>query len=147
MSMKARGDGGSDITQVMDDKITIVGSNANIFPSCRGDGAARSKTVSTISPTQGILNCPSTYSDYEAIDNGGDHHGGSYTMVAMNRLSLDSGGGGISLNSGGNINLMAGGGLANIGATACTTVASNVVKMVGNEIITLSGPEIGRAHV
>lgn len=140
--MKARGDSGIDITQTVDDKITIVGSNSNITPSCRMDGAGYSKINLTTSTTQGVVELPSTYSEYEAIDNSGDHHGGTYTIVAMNKLAVDAASGGIFFNTSGNINLMAAGGLANLSATECVTIASNVIKLLSTEITVLKGPEL-----
>lgn len=139
--MKARGDSGVDMTQAMDDKVTIVGSNPNVFPSCRKDGAGRERKVVSTSPTQGTMESTLTYTECEAVDNSGDHHGGTYSMVAMNKFSIDAAGGGISLNSGGNINLMAAGGLANIVASECASVISNVVKVVSSEIVVVKGPE------
>jgi hypothetical protein len=140
--MKARGDSGVDMTQAIDDKVTIVGSNPNIFPSCRKDGAGRERKVVTTSATQGTMEATLSYTECEAVDNAGDHHGGTYSMVAMNRFSVDSGGGGISLNSGGNVNLMAGGGLANVVASECASIISNVVKVVSSEIVVVKGPEL-----
>lgn len=140
--MKARGDSGVDMTQAIDDKVTIVGSSPNIYPSCRTDGAGRNRKIVSSSTTQGSMELPGTYTECEAVDNGGDHHGGSYSMVAMNKFSVDSGGGGISLNSGGNINLMAAGGLANIVGTECVSIISNVIKLVGTEITVFKGPEL-----
>lgn len=140
--MKARGDSGVDMTQAIDDKVTIVGSNPNIYPSCRIDGAGRQRSLVSTSASQGVMEMPGTYTECEAVDNSGDHHGGTYTMVAMNKFSVDSGGGGISLNSGGNINLMAAGGLANIVATENVSVISNVIKLVGSEITVVKGPEL-----
>ena len=140
--MKARGDSGVDMTQAMDDKVTIVGSNPNVFPSCRKDGAGREKISIETSASQGIIESKSTYTECEAIDNSGDHHGGTYTIVAMNKFSVDSGGGGISLNSGGNINIMAGGGLVNVVGTECASILSNVIKLVGSEVTVIKGPEL-----
>lgn len=139
---KARGDSGLDMTQVTDDKVTIVGDNPNVYPSCRKDGAGRERLNISTSASQGTISSPSTYTEYEAIDNSGDHHGGTYTIVAMNKFSVDAAGGGISLNSGGNINLMAGGGLANIVATENISAISNVIKLVSTEIIVTKGPEL-----
>lgn len=140
--MKARGDSGVDMAQIIDDKVTIVGSNPNNFPSCRKDGAGRNKIVIEASTSQGVIESNATYTECEAIDNSGDHHGGTYTIVAMNKLAIDSGGGGISLNSAGNINLMAGGGLINIVSTECSSVISNVIKLVASEINVIKGPEL-----
>jgi hypothetical protein len=139
---KARGDNGLDMTQVIDDKVTIVGDNPNVYPSCRKDGAGRERLNLATSATQGVIGSPSTYTECEAIDNSGDHHGGSYTIVAMNKFSVDAASGGISLNASGNVNIMAGGGLANIVATECVSTISNVIKLVSTEIIVAKGPEL-----
>jgi phage baseplate assembly protein gpV len=140
--MKARGDSGVDMTQVIDDKVTVVGSNPNIFPSCRMDGAGREKKTVSTSTTQGVIESSSTYTEYEAVDNSGDHHGGTYSIVAMNKFAVDAANGGISLNTGGNITLMAGGGIANIVSTECISAISNVIKFVASEISVFKGPEL-----
>ena len=81
--MKTRGDSGLDINMVMDDKITIVGVNPNVYPSCRTDGAGRKKSTVSTSETEGAMNLKGAYTENGAIDNSGDHHGGTYTIVAM----------------------------------------------------------------
>lgn len=140
--MKSRGDSGVDLTQVIDDKITIVGTNPNVFPSCRKDGTGREIKTISASSSQGIIEAPSAYTECEAIDNSGDHHGGNYTIIAMNKFTLDAGGGGISLSSGGNINLMAAGGLLNLVAPENISTISNVVKIVSTEITIFRGPQL-----
>lgn len=142
MSGKARGDNGLDITQVIDDKVTIVGDNPNVYPSCRKDGAGRERMHLTTSATQGVIETVSTYTECEAIDNSGDHHGGTYTIVAMNKFAVDAASGGISLNTSGNINLLSGGGLVNLVGTEMVSAISNVVKLVGTEIIVAKGAEL-----
>lgn len=140
--MKTRGDNGLDITQVMDDKITIVGVNPNIYPSCRLDGAGREKEVVVTSATEGVRSAPGTYTEHEAIDNSGDHHGGNYSIITMNKFNVDAGGGGIHLTSFGNVNLMAAGGLANIVAADCASILSNVVKVAASENVVIKGTEL-----
>lgn len=139
---RARGDSGLDMTQALDDKVTIVGSNPNVYPSCRKDGAGRERVNISSSTTQGVISASSTYTECQAIDNSGDHHGGNYTLVAMNKYSVDAASGGISLNTTGNINLMAGGGLTNILGTECVSTISNVIKLVSAEVIVCKGPEL-----
>ena len=140
--MKTRGDSGLDIAQVMDDKVTIVGVNPNMYPSCRLDGAGREKEVVVASETEGIRSAPGAFTEHEAVDNGGDHHGGNYSIVTMNRFSVDSGGGGCHLTSFGNVNIMAAGGLANIVATDCASIFSNIVKVAASESIVIKGPDL-----
>jgi len=141
--MKTRGDSGNDISQIIGNKITFVGGdNPNILPSCRVDKVGHSKINIETSSTQGIIELPGTLPEYEAIDNSGDHLGGTYNIISMNKVTIDSAGGGIHLNSGGNINLMAAGGLANIIATECTNIASNIVKLNSTEAILLNGAEL-----
>lgn len=141
--MKTKGDSGNDITQVIGDKITFVGAdNPNVLPSCRVDGAGISKVNIQTSSTQGVMNLPGTFTEYQAIDNASDHHSGNYVMVALNRLSIEAGGGGINLNSGGNINILAAGGLCNIVPTECVLIASNQVKINSKEATILKGTEL-----
>ena len=141
--MKTKGDSGNDVTQVIGDKITFVGAdNPNVLPSCRIDGAGISKVNIETSTTQGVMSLPGTFTEYQAIDNAGDHHSGNYVMVALNRLSLESGGGGINLSSGGNINILAAGGLCNIVPTECVLIASNQVKISSKEATILKGTEL-----
>lgn len=142
MSGKARGDNGLDITQVMDDKITIVGDNPNVYPSCRKDGAGRERIHLTTSATQGVIESVSTYTECEAIDNSGDHHGGTYTIIAMNKFAVDAAGGGIILSSAGNISLLSSGGIVNLVGTELVSTLSSVIKLVGSEIIVAKGPEL-----
>lgn len=142
MGKKARGDNGLDITQVMDDKVTVVGNNPNIYPSCRKDGAGRERITLSASSTQGVIESISTYTECEAVDNSGDHHGGAYTIVAMNKFSVDAACGGINLTSAGNINLMASGGLINLVSTEMVSTISNVVKLVASEVIVAKGTEL-----
>lgn len=139
--MKTRGDSGLDITQVMDDKVTIVGVNPNMYPSCKTDGAGRDKKGISASATEGIKDSNGTFTENAAIDNGGDHHGGVYSIIAMNRFTVDTGAGGIVLTSYGNINLLAGGGLANIVAASCATLDAPIVKLAASEVIVLKGTD------
>ena len=142
--MKTRGDSGQDVAQVIGNKITFVGGdNPNIYPSCRVDGAGKSKTNIVASATQGAMEIPSAYTEYQAIDNASDHHGGNYNIIATNKITLDAAGGGVAINSNGNINLNACGGLANIVAMdgGFTTLA-NVTKIDSTEITLLKGPEL-----
>lgn len=140
--MKSRGDSGLDMTQAFDDKVTIVGTNPNIFPSCRIDGAGRSKIAVDSSASQGVLISPSAYTESAAIDNSGDHHGGTYTIIAMNKFCVDTGTGGISFNSAGNINLLAGGGIINLVGTESVNAISNVIKLTSSEVTIIKGPEL-----
>ncbi|MBQ7820509.1 MAG: hypothetical protein IJ341_12545 [Bacteroidales bacterium] len=141
--MKTKGDSGNDITQVIGDKITFVGAdNANVLPSCRKDGAGISKVNIETSATQGVMKLPSSFTEYQAIDNAGDHHTGNYVIVALNRLALQSGGGGIEIHSGGNINIVAAGGLCNIIPAECALISSNQVKINSFEATILKGKEL-----
>lgn len=141
--MKTRGDSGNDISQIIGNKITFVGGdNPNVLPSCRVDRVGHSKINIETSSTQGIIELPGTLPEYEAIDNSGDHLGGTYNIISMNKVTIDSAGGGIHLNSSGNINLMAGGGLANIIAIECINMSSNVIKLNCTEAAVLNGPEL-----
>lgn len=142
--MKTKGDSGQDVSQIIGNKITFVGGdNPNVYPSCRVDGAGRSKTNVVASTTQGAMELPSTYTEYQAIDNSGDHHGGTYNIIATNKVTIDAAGGGINLNSTGNINLNACGGLANIMAVdgGFSTLA-NVTKINSTEVTILGGKEL-----
>jgi hypothetical protein len=141
--MKSRGDSGNDITQVLGDKITIVGGDApNLFPSCRSDGAGKSKNNVVTSSTQGVMELPSAYTEYEAIDNSSDYQGGNYTIMTMNKLSLWSAGGGTEIISPGNINVISGSGLINLLTTKAITIGANVIKMAASELTLIDGKEL-----
>lgn len=142
--MKTRGDSGQDVAQIIGNKITFVGGdNPNIYPSTRVDGSGKSKSNLVASATQGAMEIPSAYTEYQAIDNASDHHGGNYNIIATNKITLDAAGGGVSINTNGNINLNACGGLANIVAMdgGFTTLA-NVTKIDSTEITLIKGPEL-----
>lgn len=139
---KVRGDSGTDMTQATDDKVTIVGSSPNLYPSCRVDGAGKSKIDISSSESEGMMEMETARSEYEAIDNSGDHHGGSYTIVAMNKFSIDAAGGGINLNSSGNISLMGGGGLVNIVGTEAVNAIAKTVSFTAAEMSVFEGPEL-----
>lgn len=133
---------GLDVSQNSDDKIEICGMNPNVNPSCVVDdfGYARKEIESTGS--QGSVEFPSTYPEVKAIDNSGDHHGGTYSIIAMNKFTVDAAGGGIALNSGGNINLFAAGGITNVTSTEQITLLSNVISVGSTEIVTIEGPTL-----
>lgn len=141
--MKTKGDSGNDVSQILGNKVDFVGAdNPNVWPSCRSDGAGRSRVTIDSSPTEGVMELPFAQTDYEAIDNASDHHGGNYNVIALNRYTLESANGGIHLNSGGNINIMAGGGLLNLMGSACTTVSANIVKLHSTESVLVVGPSL-----
>lgn len=141
--MKTKGDSGNDVSQILGNKVDFVGAdNPNVWPSCRSDGAGRSRVTIDSSPTEGVMELPFAQTDYEAIDNASDHHGGNYNVIALNRYTVEAAGGGIHLNSGGNINLMAGGGLLNLVGSACTTVSANIVKLHSTESVLVVGPSL-----
>ncbi len=139
---KVRGDSGTDMTQATDDKVTIVGSSPNLYPSCRVDGAGKSKVDISASNSEGITEMKTARSEYEVIDNSGDHHGGSYSIVAMNKFSIDAAGGGISLNTGGNVSIMAGGGLVNLVATEAINAVGKTVSFTATEMNIFEGTEL-----
>jgi hypothetical protein len=143
MIQKTRGDSGNDVSQILGDKVVVVGANnPNILPSCRADGAGKSKNNVVTSSTQGVMEIPSTYTEYEAIDNSSDHHGGNYTLFAMNKANLWSAAGGTDIISDGNINVISGGGLINMLGTKCITLGGNVIKMAAAEIVHIDGKEL-----
>lgn len=139
---KVRGDSGTDMTQATDDKVTIVGASPNLYPSCRVDGAGKSKVDISSSESEGMMEMETARSEYEAVDNSGDHHGGAYTIVAMNKFSVDAAGGGISLNTGGNVSIMAGGGLLNMVGTEAVNAIAKTVSFTASEMSVFEGPEL-----
>lgn len=130
------------VSQNSDDNITICGLDPNNNPSCIIDPMGRSRKEVCLSATQGSFELPSTFSEVKAVDNGGDHEGGSYTVIAMNRCSFEAAGGGISFNSAGNISLMGLGGIVNVVATAQTEIFSPVIKLDATEVTVINGPKI-----
>lgn len=131
---------GLDVSQNSDDKIEICGMNPNINPSCVVDEFGYSRNEIELTSSQGPTAFPNSYPESKPIDNSGDHHGGSYSIIAMNKFTVDAAGGGINLNSGGNIMLFAAGGIANITSSQQVTVLSNVISLGATEVITIEGP-------
>lgn len=127
------------VSQNSDDNVTICGLDPNSNPSCIVDPCGRSRKEKCMSGTQGTLTLPSSYSEVKAVDNSGDHEGGAYSVVAMNKFNVDAGGGGINLNSSGNITLMGLGGIVNVVAHSQVELFSKIVKIDSTEITIING--------
>jgi hypothetical protein len=79
---------------------------------------------------------------YQQVDNSGDHHGGSYSLIAMNKIDFTAATGGINLNTSGNINLNAGGGLVNIMPTMCITAISKTINIAGTDFVAIKANKL-----
>lgn len=141
MAVNTNGFSGVDTKMVSDDSFTIVGIDPNIDPSVVIDDSGRSRADFTASTTEGMTKWPTAYPEVKTIDNSGAHHGGTYTIVAMNKFVVDAAGGGISLNSSGNITLNGFGGVVNILATAQIEMLSNIVKIDSSGFTIINGPK------
>lgn len=138
---KVNGDNGNDVTQVLMDKMTWVGSDFNKFPSCRIDenGKAIEKVKALSAKT---IKIKTAAPEVEPIDNRGDFLSGSYDIVATNSFSLLTGTGGIAITSAGNISLEGAGGIVNVRASKELTNHSEVVSILANQIINLKAKNI-----
>ena len=141
MAINTNGFSGVDSKMVSDDSFTIVGIDPNTDPSVVIDDNGRSRTDFTTSSSEGLTKWPTAYPEVKTVDNSGAHHGGTYTIVAMNKFAVDAAGGGISLNSSGNISLNGFGGVVNILATAQVEVLSKIVKIDAAGFTIINGPK------
>lgn len=142
MSIKPGGDSGADITQCLGDTVYTVGTDANKYPSTREDKTGLAYNTLCASPTEGMAVTGTARPSYEQIDNSGDHHGGSYSLIAMNKIDLLAGAGGIQINTSGNINLNAGGGIVNIMPTMCVTALSRTINIAGTEFVNIKAGKL-----
>lgn len=140
MATNTSGYTGLDTKMVSDDSVTMIGLDPNTDPSCVIDESGRSRDEYSFSGTEGMTKWPAAYPEVKAIDNSGAHHGGSYTLVAMNKFNVDAGGGGINLNSSGNISLMGLGGIVNIVSSAQIEMFSDIVKLDSTTQTIINGP-------
>lgn len=130
------------VSQNSDDNVTICGLDPNNNPSCIVDPHGRSRDDLVFSGTQGMFSLPNSYSEVKSVDNSGDHEGGAYTVVAMNKFNVDAGGGGINLNSSGNITLMGLGGIVNIVSHTQIEAFSEIIKLDATDITIINGPTL-----
>lgn len=134
-----KGDIGSYAHTTMDDAFWIVGTEPNTYPTARVEDTGKELVSLAANEATGVTNGKSAIAKYEEIDNSSDHHGGTMSFVCMNNFNVDSGGGGINLNTCGNVSIFASGGLANIIAPLQTTIASFIVSLVAKSAVVLSG--------
>lgn len=140
MATNTNGFTGLDSKMVSDDSFLIVGIDPNTDPSCTIDESGRARTDFTLSATEGMTQWPAAYPEVRAVDNSGAHHGGTYSVVAMNKFSVDAASGGISLNTCGNISLYGLGGIVNIVSSAQIEILSDVVKIDSMGYTIIDGP-------
>ena len=142
MSQNTGGFTGVDTKQVSDDSVLIVGIDPNTDPACIIDDDGRSRKDCILSETEGVINWPASFPEVKAVDNSGAHHGGTYSVVAMNKCTIDAGSGGILLSSSGNISLMGFGGIVNIVAESQVEVLSEIIKLDATSFAILNGPAL-----
>lgn len=131
---------GVDTKQVSDDSVLIVGIDPNTDPASIIDDNGRSRKNYTLSETEGVTEWSKSYPEVKAVDNSGAHHGGTYSVIAMNKFAVDAGAGGIGLTSSGNITLMGLGGIVNVVAESQVEILSEIVKVDSTSFIILNGP-------
>ena len=142
MSIKPGGDSGADITQCLGDTVYTVGTDANKFPSTLEDKTGLAYNSMCASPTEGMAITGTARPSYQQVDNSGDHHGGSYSLIAMNKIDFTAASGGISLNTSGNINLNAGGGIVNVMPTMCFTALSKTINIAGTDFVSINANKL-----
>lgn len=126
--------------QTADDSVIICGTDANISGSMIKDDYGRSRNKFMASDTTGMMKIPAAFPEVRAVDNSGDHEGGSYTIIAMNKFNVDAACGGINMNSAGNITLMAGGGILNLVSETLVELHGEMIKADAANIVRFSGP-------
>lgn len=139
---KPGGDSGADVTQSLGDTLYVVGTDANKFPSTLTDKSRISYDSLEVSATEGVSRTGSSLPAFQQADNAGDHHGGTYSLIALNKIDFTSAAGGINLSTSGNINLMAGGGLVSIMPTMCFTALSKSVHIAGIDAVLIKGNKL-----
>lgn len=142
MSIKPGGDSGADVTQCLGDTIYTVGTDANKFPPTLEDKTGIAYNSGCASPTEGMAISGTARPSYQQVDNSGDHHGGSYTLVATNKIDFTSATGGVNINTAGNINLNAGGGIVNIMPTMCVTALSQTINIAGTDFVSINAGKL-----
>jgi hypothetical protein len=131
--------------QNADDSIIICGTDPNISGSMIKDDYGRARNTFEMSETTGMMKLPSAFPEVKAVDNSGDHEGGSYTIVAMNKFNVDAACGGINMNSNGNITLMSGGGILNLISETLVEIHGEMIKADAAGIVRFSGPTMDMA--
>lgn len=142
MSIKPGGDSGADITQSLGDTVYTVGTDANKYPSTLEDKTGLAYNTMCASPTEGMAITGTARPSYQQVDNSGDHHGGSYSLIAMNKIDFTAASGGINFNTSGNINLNAGGGIVNIMPTMCITALSKTINIAGTDFVSINANKL-----
>ena len=119
-----------------------VGTDANKFPSTLEDKTGLAYNTMCVSPTEGMALTGTARPAYQQVDNSGDHHGGSYSLIAMNKIDFTAATGGINFNTSGNINLNAGGGIVNIMPTMCLTALSKTINIAGTDFVSINSNKL-----
>jgi hypothetical protein len=133
-------------SQGTDDSVIICGTDPNLSGSMIRDDYGRARNTFMPSGVMGSMKIPEAFPEFRAIDNSGDHEGGSYTIVAMNKFNVDAACGGINMNSNGNITLNAGGGILNLVSESLVEIHGEVIKADSNGMVRFTGPILDLAN-
>lgn len=128
--------------QIADDSFIICGVDPNVSGSAIRDDYGRSITGFGQTDTLGPVKYPWAFPEIRAVDNSGDHEGGSYTLAALNKLNFEAASGGINMNSVGNVNLMAGGGILNLISESLVEIHGEIIKCDAAGLVRFSGPSL-----
>lgn len=139
MGLDSKGDAGSYRRQTMDDAFWICGCHPNTNPCTGVEETGKEIERYDTSTSSGMTNSKSAVPRYYEIDNASDHHGGNMSFVAMNAFNVDTGCGGVNLNSCGNVSILASGGLANILAPDQIALASNLISFTTKDTLMIEG--------
>lgn len=139
MGLDSKGDAGSYRRQTMDDAFWICGCHPNTNPCTGVEETGKEIERYDTSTSSGMTNSKSAVPRYYEIDNASDHHGGNMSFVAMNAFNVDTGSGGVNLNSCGNVSILASGGLANILAPDQIALASNLISFTTKDTLMIEG--------
>ena len=136
------GHAGLNSEHIADDSFIICGIDTNISGSAIRDDYGRSITSFDQTDTLGPIKTPWAFPEIRAVDNGGDHEGGNYTIAALNRLNFEAACGGINMNSTGNVNLFSGGGILNLISESLVEIHGEIIKCDANGLVRFSGPNL-----
>lgn len=139
-SIDEYGSDGVDIQQVYGYKVIAVGASPNINPSVRVEETGVEHDVYQISGFQGTVAVKGGHAAYTQIDTGSTHHTGDFNILCGNLFTVETGSGGILLETAGNTNIHSLGGITTIMANNEVNIQANVISLNAAEAVDIRGP-------
>lgn len=138
----SRGKSGDNINIALANKVDITGTYPNLNPSYITDEVGKEQVDYFFTENGGVQKTNTAIPSYKQLDNSADVHGGTYNIIAMNKLIIESAGGGLIMNSSGNINIMSTGGLINLFGTELISTSSKVLNLTSKVCTTIASESI-----